>query len=148
MRLQDLNDEEFADEMSASLGNDLRWHPFVDGQVIEHTKSALAKLTASLDAQLLRYGAGPEADLEWVARTKGLRGIVNARTKEVDRRVARMENSHTEEKRAWKAFAHELCEIIEDAGLAVELDDLDAPFGGITAREWVSRRRVKRGLAA
>lgn len=144
MKLDELNDEEYSDEMQESLGNDIRWAPFVDGTRLDRTLSALEVLSASLTDQILRHGEGPNVNKEWLGRARGLRGIVLARVRQVNR----LEASRVARERAWKRFAHELCEIIEDSDLAEELDEIDAPFGDITAQQWVSRRRVKRGLAA
>lgn len=144
MNLDELDDEEYSDEMQHSLGDDIRWAPFKETSRLERTLSALEVLSASLTDQILRHGEGENVNREWLGRARGLRGIVLARV----RQVTRLEASHTARERMWKAFAHDLCEIVEDSDLDYELDELDAPFGDITARQWVARRRVKRGLAA
>ena len=54
------------------------------------------------------------------------------------------ERSGDRANRAWRKFAHELCEALEDADTADELDHIKIPFDGITAREWLQIRREKR----
>lgn len=142
--LHALDDEEFADEMKDSLGDDLRWHSFMDGTIVDRTHGALEVLHAKLTSQILVRGEDEDVDRGWLSRARGLRAMVLARVRQVDRVGA----SNTTILRRWKAFAHELCEIVEDSDLADELLVTDAPFGDITAQQWVSRRREKRAVAA
>lgn len=152
MMLSELNDAEYLDEIGLAVGDDTAWAKFVVEPLLGRTQDALDMLSASLASQVLRYGNTPDADLEWVHRAQGMQRLVAARSKQVRRRLGvgqpGLEQGHGARETLWKAFAHELCELVEDSDLAGELDDVDAPFGNITAQEWVSRRRVKRGLDA
>ena len=142
--LLDMDDDEFVDELSHRLGNDKAWAPFVDDDVVERTRDALETLTASLDAQLLHHGEGSTQQGNWLGRTKGLRRWCGMRLYQVNRQLLRADGSHTQRERELRAFAHELCEIIEDSNLAAELVETDTPFEGLNAAQWMARRREKR----
>jgi len=45
----------------------------------------------------------------------------------------------------WRAFAHELADLLEGTALDRKLDEVRLPdkLGGMTVRDWVARRRVK-----
>lgn len=144
MMLMDLDDDEFVDELSHRLGNDKAWAPFVDEDTVERTRDALETLTASLDAQLFHHGDDTTQHDNWLGRAKGLRRLCGMRLYQVNRQLLRADGSHTQRERELRAFAHELCEIIEDSDLAYELTQTSTPFEGLNAAQWMARRREKR----
>ncbi len=156
--LKDLSIEDYADEIQGTLGNIEKFLPFTEGPVLTRTLDYLEQLEDSLASQLEEWGSdteSPDYDPDWVKRTRGFRALVVSRIRLVKRRLGvpaapaapGESNGRISEQRAWKRFAHILCEALdkyEEANL--ELDVIDVPFGDLTARQWLARRLEKEPL--
>lgn len=147
--LEDLDYDDFVEQIEGTLGNTDNFAPFLAPEVLPKTLDYLEQLRDSLESQLETWTPEtPNFDADWAKRTQGFRSLVLTRTKLVKRRlgleVAHPGVSRNVELSAWKRFAHRLCEVLDDYEEAsLELDVLEAPFGGLTARQWLARRIEK-----
>jgi hypothetical protein len=147
---------DFASALNAVIGDMKGLEPFLEPGVLHSTHQHFITLLANVDRQLAQYSDGPTASPDWVRRTQGFRALILSRVRMIerrvlsgDRRVQRESGDLTgrERESEWKRFAHRLIEaMLEDEvdnDTFNALDDLEAPFGGLTAREWVARRIEK-----
>lgn len=138
-----LEHEEFHDWIAKNLNYKNDWKELLTSETIERTADSLDGLISSLKQQLADYGDAPNPDPSWSKRTKNMLAMAESRMRQIDRHT-----SKASQVSQWKAFAHDLVDIINDSDMDAELDIEMAPFGGLTAREWRDRRDEKRGVVA
>ncbi len=142
--LMEMGSRDFEEAVTEDLRVTGDWRgPFMQSETIDRTRSALSGIILSVARQLEKYSDSDESDEGWSARTESFKAFLENTLKTVDRRIASLTNGIGNKERAWRAFAHELCEIIEESNLDQELDDSIIPFGDLTARQWLARRREK-----
>lgn len=137
----DLTGDEFHDWISKNLNYKNDWSTLLVAAHLPRTVDSVEGLIDSLERQLDEHLGKDET---WDRRTKNMLKMAEGRLRQTERHAG----SGTRQLSAVKDFAAELCEIIEDSDLSAELDLTDFPFGDITAREWLARRREKRGEVA
>jgi len=145
-----LDEDEFADELNEHLGfNDTGWNAFLDHRVVRRTGEALEELTTKVETQIRAHEAETsEEHFVWERKAKNFKSLVDLRLRKARREIYLMEGSTEQRMKAWKAFAHELVDTIEDSDLNAELDEIVVPLGNLTARQWRDRRNEKRADAA
>lgn len=145
--LAQMSDEEFIEELNNNMGNFTSFHPFTTGANSDRTRDALRDMVAKVDGDMIKFEHAAGTDPDWILRAKGFRRIAERCLGQLKHQDEIRNRKHGAELRAWRAFAHQLCEVVE-AGLPFEaLDDIPMPyFDGMTARQWFDRRLEKRGL--
>lgn len=137
-----LEGEAFHGWISQNLDYRVDWSKILVSEHINRTMYSLEGLLLNLKTAIEESDDG---DSERVRRLEIKKSKVEVRLRQVERHLHGTGGAR--QMSEWKAFAHSLCEIIEDSDLVAELDVEMAPFG-LTAREWLTRRRVKRGDVA
>lgn len=146
VNLSELDEDQFADEVDMNLGLDDNWKPFIAPQFVRQTGEVLEELEVSLQMQIRSHGGDGTTD--WERRIGNKLSLVQFRLRQARRRIREHDAGGRERESAWKAFAHELADAVEDSDLSGELDAIMTPFDDLSARQWLQRRRVKRGLEA
>lgn len=141
--LENLSDEEFADELSENLGRDSNWPTFLENAVVRRTGEALEEMQVDVENQIRKHEGKPDTDMDWLRRASNFHGTVTMRLRQARRVIRGLDAKANASVSHWKNFAHELVNIIEDSDLNAELDDIMIPIGGLTARQWRDRRVEK-----
>lgn len=134
--------KEYANEVKGRLRSDREWVTMLDDTIIERTRSCLIRIVTSIDAQKKRIALRNEpTDTNWVNSANKLQNLAQARLDEMP--VERESMGPTsKEARAWRAFSARLAVVLHDRDPEA-LDGLEAPYGGMTARQWLSARNAK-----
>jgi hypothetical protein len=143
-----MSDEDFERKLAENLGNKLEFAKFITPPVVDATIDWITNRIDSVDAQLARYSNASNADPNWEQRTAGFRRLLVSRLATAERRVHAEPTSNADRERVWKEFAHQLAGAMvndeSDIGETFDaLDTIRAPYGEITAREWLARRMEK-----
>lgn len=139
-RLTALPGRDFINEVKLRIRDDEAWAPMVAPVRVEKTRWALTRLIDNIDGQLARVGDTDDA--RWIAGITALRGSCQRRLDALPPApTPRLSNN--KETRAWRGFAARLAEVIEEIDPEV-LDELKAPYGAMTARQWLKAREEKK----
>jgi hypothetical protein len=149
--LKALSYADFVDQIEGHLGSLDELRPFLEKDILPRTLEYAEELNDSLEAQLEAWADPnqPDYNADWVKRTRGFRSLVQSRIKLLKRSLGtpqqgELGQSHTQELKAWKRFAHQLCEVLDDYDEAnLELDVINVPYCNMTARAWLARRLEK-----
>lgn len=134
--------QEYANEVKSRLRRDEEWTTMLDDRLVERTRSCLIRIVTSIDAQRKRIALKNEPeDVKWVSSVDSLQKLAQWRLDTMPLEKEDMGPSSKEVK-VWRAFSARLAAILDDRDPAV-LDRLVAPYGGLTAREWLSARDAK-----
>lgn len=139
--LASLDGRGYVNEIKARLRNDTTWVELQSPILIERTRWGLTRLIESIDDQVERAALADDAEPNWLRSVTSLKRLAQNR---LDRLVViEPEQSSSKEARAWKAFAARLARVLGDNDPAA-LQRLQAPYGGLTAAEWLTARDEKR----
>jgi hypothetical protein len=134
------NNRIFKDELKLALRNDQQWEVFTRPELVDRTREMLTHMVESIDAQKVRAVTAGTATPEWLGSVNSLRRHVRNRLDPLLPEVGA--SSASKETRAWKTFSALLVDaLVRKDDLA--LDRLHAPYGGMTAREWLDARKAK-----
>lgn len=136
---------EYINEIKTRLRNDDAWSELVaTPDLVERTRWGLSRIISSIDDQKARVREAGTGDTRWLKAVDSLRGYAVRR---LDSLPAASEPvmSVTKETRAWKEFSATLAVVLDDYD-PTALDNLQAPYGGLTAREWLLARDAKKGV--
>lgn len=139
--LASLRDRDYIAEVKARLRDDSRWVVLLDPVLTARTRWGLTRIIESIDEQKDRVAESGETDEEWLRRVNALRRYTKNRLD----RMAPVDigaRSNTKEARAWRAFSARLARALATTDPDA-LDVLYAPYGGMTAAEWLSARDAK-----
>lgn len=142
--LASLESRAYVDEIKARLRDDNAWVLMLDPVLCDRTRWGLVRIINSIDAQKQRAdGVGPTHD-KWLVSVNALRRHAKRR---LDMMVP-VESVHlgaistSKEARAWRAFSARLAVALHE-GDSSALDSLTTPYGGLTARQWMTAREQK-----
>ncbi len=137
-QLAALAPREYITEIKARLRDDVAWLELLDPRLVERTRWGLTQIIESIDRQRARIA---DTDPEWTRRSTALKGWAQERLSVMAPPLSGV--SSTKEARAWRAFSARLAQELakRDPG-ALEL--LEAPYGGLTAAEWLEKREASR----
>lgn len=138
-QLAALGGRDYINEIKNRLRDDSRWAFMIEPELVEYTRWALETIIASIDAQQARVSDGD--DPKWVKSMVTLRRLCQARLSALS--PSQTPISSTREARAWRAFSARLAMALDDHD-PTALDSLQAPYGGLTARQWLDARHAKR----
>lgn len=141
--LMELGELDFDDALGDSLNTLARFAPFLEPGVIHRTVENLGSTRDAIDAQLVRWGDGKSDDPEWESKAKSRRALVSSRLHTAQARVRKSDVNKNFQISQWKRFAHRLAEALNSSNNDIALDDIQAPYGDITAGEWLDRRLEK-----
>lgn len=145
-----LNDQAYTALVKASLRDDDRWAELLNPLLIERTRGALAHMIRSIDRQKERVSATsePGESASWFASVGKLRGYVMARLEPLGAPDEPAEPvSSRKEAKAWRAFSAKLAAFLDVADPEA-LDQIKAPYGDLTARQWLIAREGKKVAAS
>lgn len=134
-----LTGREYIGEVKLALRDDTAWLDFLDPALAERTRWALQSMVQSIDRQIERIDT--DADPDWLRKINALRRFTTAR-------LARMVPIEptvvpgSREARAWRAFAARVTRALAENDQSA-LDAVKTPYGGLTARQWLSARDEK-----
>lgn len=140
-QLAALDHKGYVHQIKARLRDDERWLVLLDPVLVERTRASLARVIDSIDAQKTRVAEEGDVDQKWLHSINGLRRHAKARLDAIAPTVAPV-ISGSKEARAWRRFSARLAGVLESADHPA-LDELKAPYGGLTAREWLAAREEK-----
>lgn len=136
--LEALDARSYVAEVKARLRDREKWEVMVSARLAGRTRWALARMVDSMDAQIER---AVEPTEEWLRRINTLRRYVTLRLDQMPPLDVAV-RSTTKEARAWRAFSARLARTIRETHPEV-LDQVWAPYGGMTAAQWLSAREEK-----
>jgi hypothetical protein len=144
--LEALDDAAYAEALTADVKY-AKAHssPFQSEALITRTENALVDALWQVDIHIQQQAEDPSCPPERYKRSQNFRLLILSAIDITERRrdYYSANKGAANALRAWRAFAHELADIIEDGADAYELDEVEIPFGGLTARQWLEVRRVK-----
>lgn len=143
-QLAALDGKSFAAEVKTRLRNNEEWVVLLDPVLVERTRYSLSRIVDSIDAQKARVAEEGVSDPKWLTKINRLRGYAKARLDAMAPPEAPVSSS--KEARAWKLFSARLAAEL-DAADPEALDTLKTPYGGMTAREWLTAREEKKEMA-
>ena len=132
-----LDPRDYVKEIKARLQDDVAWEELTSTELVEKTRRTLQRMVTSIDEQKRRNGGDDE---KWVRGINRLRALVKGR---LDALPAPTPQSSNKETQAWRAFSARLALILDDYD-PTALDEIKAPYGGLTAREWLAAREEKK----
>ena len=133
----------FHDWIAHNLNYKVDWSTLLVAEHLPRTIDSVEGLVDSLQFQIAEH-AGAVNNEVWEKKASRMLVMAQGRLRQLERHAG----ASGKQLSAIKEFAQELCEILEDSDLEGELDLTSFPFGDITARQWLDRRRVKRGEVA
>lgn len=139
--LASLDARSFTAAVKARLRDEKGWDEMLDPLIIERTRETLARMIDSIDSQKERVSEQIGDTEDWLKKINALRRWCQSRLDAMAPREAAT-ISNTKETRAWKSFSARLAQALADDDVEA-LDKLRAPYGGLTAREWLAAREEK-----
>lgn len=141
----ELEVQEYANEVKMRLRHDREWVTMLDESIIERTRACLIRIVTSIDAQKARVALKKEPeDTKWVNSANALQKLAQTRLDELPIPQESV-GPTSKEVKAWRAFSARLATVLAERDPAV-LDTLAAPYGGLTARQWLSARDAKAAM--
>lgn len=138
-RLASMKGREYIDEVKARLTDDTGWLLLVVPELEESTRWALTTILDSIDRQKARQTA--PSSPKWLRSMESLRRLCQSR---LDGMGALPEPvSNNRETKAWRALSARLAGELLEIDPTV-LDRIQAPYGGLTTRQWLDLRQSKR----
>jgi hypothetical protein len=135
--LKKLDGRGYVNAVKARLSDDMAWAQLTHPDLVPRTRWALTRLVNSIEEQKRRQGVTP-ADVVWLTGVNNLQRLARARLSALP--VELGVSSANKEIKAWKAFSARLAGMVDPETLAT----VSAPYGGITAAEWLSARNDKK----
>jgi len=138
-----LDVKSYVAELKSRLRDDQRWADMLDPLLVERTRDVLTRMIESLDAQKARAVRDGISDSRWLHGMGDLRRYALRRLEVMPLPIG---GSSSKESKAWRAFSARLAEelLVVDP---LTLNKLKAPYGDMTAREWLKARNEKREVA-
>jgi hypothetical protein len=136
-----LGGRSYINEVKLALTHEKRWARLVGPELMEYTRWALDRIIDSIDSQKERAGA--TAGAAWLRSVNSLRGLCVRRLGD----LPNVPTSHNREIQAWKEFSAELAASIR-AYSPESLSLLSAPYGNMTALQWLESREAKRKVTS
>lgn len=136
--LRKLGGREYIAEIKARLRDDEAWKVLLAPDLVEKTRWGLTQIINSIDEQKKRV----RDDDRWLKTVTSLRRWCKERLDALpvsDLPVV----SGSKEAQVWRAFAARLAVVLDDYD-PTALENMQAPYGGLTAREWIDAREEKR----
>jgi len=138
-KLVALDNRKYAEVVKGYLRDDESWPQLLHPIVAPRTRVSLQGIIQSIDRQIERIG---DADPEWRRGASVLRRYANDRLSKMAPEPQGMVPG-SKEARAWRAFSARLARALAENDSAA-LDRIQTPYGGLTAREWLSVREERR----
>ena len=132
-----LGGRDYIEQIKARLTDDEAWQIMAHPALVEYTRWGLNKMLESIDAQFLR--SSQNDDERWLRRMESLRRMCQDRLNQ----ILPNRPSNNRETKAWKAFSARLAGVIAEIDPEA-LEALKAPYGGVSARQWLDSRGAKR----
>jgi hypothetical protein len=129
---------EYINEVKARLTDDAQWLVLVEPELEESTRWALTTILDSIERQKARETLSPAS--KWLRSMESLRRLCQSRLDGME--PLPEPASHNRETKAWRAFSARLARVLDDYD-PTALDELQAPYGGLTARQWLDSRQSK-----
>lgn len=143
-----LPNREYVAQVKLRLRDDEAWLVVLDPHIITRTRWALVRIVQSIDQQRLRAQNDGTATESWLRSTAALRRYAKDR---LDRMPVMEEigqyRSANREAKAWRAFSAALARRLAETD-PESLESVLAPYGGLTASQWLSARDEKRGASS
>lgn len=134
-----MKDREYTALVKSLLRDDVGWKALVTPSLMEKTRATLVHMLVSIDSQIERYTQEKVADPKWLVSITALRRFVAARYEALPPSVPEM-TTESNKTRAWRSFSAKLAMALEE-GDTDALDTLRTPFGGVTARVWLTKQK-------
>lgn len=144
-QLAALDGRSYASEVKARLRDNEAWVALLDPVLVERTRYILNRLVDSVDAQKARVAVEGASDPNWLRNANRLRNYAKTRLDAMAPPEAPILSS-SKETRAWRSFSAQLASALAAADPRA-LDTLKTPYGGMTAREWLTAREEKKEMA-
>ena len=145
-QLNDMDDDDFADEVNKNLSFEGDWDLFMQPGIAARTGEVLEEMLTSIEMQLTSHE--DDGDAVWLRRAKNFEKLVTWRLRLVRRRISGVSESAKKREKELRAFADKLAVLAEKSNMRAGLLDIYFPFGGLNAQEWIDRRREKRAAEA
>lgn len=140
-QLAALDGKSYTDQIKMRLRDDQTWGQLLDPMLADRTRWTLNRMIASIDAQKERIAQTGTTKANWLSGVNALRRHTKARLDAMGPEEAPMVST-SKEARAWRAFSFQLAGALE-AGNPLALDTITTPYGGLTARQWLTAREQK-----
>jgi len=127
-------------EVKTRLRSDEAWLMMLEPIVLERTRFTLQRIIHSIDLQKARVDASGTVDAKWLSSVNALRRHASARLDVMPPSTAPV--SANRDVRAWRSFSARLARLLDESTPGV-LDHVEAPYGGLTARQWLEAREAK-----
>lgn len=140
-----LEGEDFHDWIATHLAYRQDWSHLLVHEHLQRTRDSVEGLLDVLNEQLEQHAK----DNEWTKRTTSMKKMAEWRIRQLNRHAEGTGGGR--QLSGWKAFAHELTQLIVDHGsdeMVDMLEDIIIPVGGLSAGEWLDVRIAKREEAA
>jgi hypothetical protein len=144
-QLTTMDDRAYREAATLNLFHTGDWHgPFQQPSLIQRTLTQLTVHFNECERRLDARREDPNVPIERIEAGERFLDILDATIGIVEKRITTPRVNPVNERtlRAWRDFAHRLCDIVVDSDLEFELDNVRTPFNQ-TAREWVARRVEK-----
>jgi len=135
--LKRLDGRGYVNAVKSRLSDDAAWEQLTHPDLIPRTRWALTRLVSSIEEQKRRQDAAA-ADAAWLIGVNNLQRLARARLSALPGEVGT--GSANKEIKAWKAFSARLAGLVDPA----MLETVSAPYGGLTAAEWLNARGEKK----
>ena len=134
---------EYGSAVKERLCDDEGWVILLHPALVARTQYTLRRMIASIDEQKVRLAE--ENDFAWEKKVNFLRKHMQRRLDSlVTPEEAIMGMSSSKEAKAWRSFAARIARAMLADDDTV-LDRVQAPFTGLTIREWIAARDEKVG---
>jgi hypothetical protein len=137
--LASLEPRDYVESVRSRLGDDEDWVILLDPRLEARTRWAVDRIITSIDRQIEKIG---DTDPSWKRRVTALRRLAVHRQRQMVP-VEAVPLSNTREARDWRDFAALLARVLGEIDPAA-LQRLQAPYGALSAAEWLERRNAKK----
>ncbi len=142
--LASLPNREYIVQVKLRLRNDEAWLTVLDPRLAGRTRWALSRIIQSIDQQRLRVERDGTATDSWLRSVESLRRYAKDRLDKMPLpEEVTPHRSANREAKAWRAFSATLARRLAQAD-PESLEVVLAPYGGLTAAQWLSARDEKR----
>jgi hypothetical protein len=136
-----LSPREYIGQIKLRLSNEEQWKVLVTPALKNRTRWGLGRIVSSIDVQKVRNAEMGPVNPAWLLKVNALRRMAQGRLEVVDPRGPSGDSS-TREAKAWRAFSATLARLVESYDPEA-LVSVQAPYGGMTALQWLQAREAK-----
>lgn len=140
--LASLGAREYIGQIKLRLSDDSQWEILVGPKLKDRTRWGLGRIVSSIDSQKARNAEMGPVNPDWLTRVNALRRLAQNRLDVVTVRTGPAVSS-TREAKTWRAFSATLARLVETHDPEA-LNELQAPYGGISASQWLHAREAKK----